>query len=248
MHTSRSSAPRRGLIMALVAACAIFAALGTWQLARRSWKLALIERVQQRVHAPPQDAPPRERWADLQPAQEEYRHVRVHGHWLAVRPALVQAVTALGPGYWALVPLRQDDGGIVLINRGYVAAAADAPPPAPGADVTVTGLLRISEPRGAFLRANDPQADRWYSRDVAAIAAARGLAGVAPFFVDADAASGPPGAAAAAGPIGGQTVIAFANNHLVYALTWYGLALLTIVMGAGVRPRAGRGPAQDTAP
>ncbi len=90
---------------------------------------------------------------------------------------------------------------------------------------TVTGLLRITEPGGGFLRHNDPAAERWYSRDVQAIAAARGLADVAPYFIDAERAAagardGPPG------PGPGLTVLAFPNSHLVYAITWYALALM----------------------
>jgi surfeit locus 1 family protein len=85
----------------------------------------------------------------------------------------------------------------------------------------LTGLLRVTEPRGAFLRHNDPAADRWYSRDVAAIAAARGIPKVAPYFIDADRSADP-----AALPVGGLTIIAFPNNHLLYALTWFGLAAM----------------------
>ena len=88
--------------------------------------------------------------------------------------------------------------------------------------VAVTGLLRMTEPGGAFLRSNDPAADRWFSRDVAAIAAAKGLADVAPYFIDADATPNPGGL-----PIGGLTVVAFRNSHLVYALTWYALAAMS---------------------
>jgi surfeit locus 1 family protein len=85
----------------------------------------------------------------------------------------------------------------------------------------LTGLLRISEPGGGFLRANDPGHDRWYSRDVAAIAASRHIDAIAPYFIDAGASADP-----AALPVGGLTVIAFPNNHLVYALTWFGLAIM----------------------
>ena len=85
----------------------------------------------------------------------------------------------------------------------------------------MTGLLRMSEPGGAFLRSNDPAADRWFSRDVAAISASRGLAMVAPYFIDAEREPG-----GSRLPIGGLTVIAFSNNHLLYALTWGTLALM----------------------
>ncbi len=79
----------------------------------------------------------------------------------------------------------------------------------------------MTEPQGRFLRSNDPAQDRWYSRDVAAIAATRALTGVAPYFIDAEAGTDPE-----AWPRGGLTVLDFPNNHLVYALTWFSLALM----------------------
>lgn len=197
-----------------------FVALGVWQLERRVWKLALIERVTERVHADPADAPGPERWSAVRTTDDEYRHVRATGTWLTESTTFVVAVTEYGRGYWALVPLRSPDGAIVIVNRGFVAArgplreAASRP-------VVVTGLLRITEPRGTVLHDNDPGHDRWYSRDVQAIARVRGLERVAPYFIDADAASAGEQAGA---PIGGLTVIAFRNDHLVYAITWFILA------------------------
>jgi surfeit locus 1 family protein len=90
--------------------------------------------------------------------------------------------------------------------------------------VEVTGLLRISEPKGGFLRENDPANNRWFSRDVPAIAAARGLTHVAPFFVDAGKGQDPADAPERA--VGGLTVVSFVNNQLVYALSWSALALM----------------------
>ena len=128
-------------------------------------------------------------------------------------------------GFWVVTPLRTTSGDVVLVNRGFVPPERRDPATRgegdPQAEVTVTGLLRMTEPKGAFLRTNDPASDRWYSRDVAAIAAARGLSQVAPFFIDADATPNAGGY-----PIGGLTVIAFPNNHLIYALTWFALALM----------------------
>jgi surfeit locus 1 family protein len=89
--------------------------------------------------------------------------------------------------------------------------------------VEIVGLLRVTEPKGRFLRSNRPEQGRWYSRDVQAIAKSRGLANVAPFFIDADSRPNP-----GALPIGGMTVVAFRNMHLVYALTWFALALLCL--------------------
>jgi surfeit locus 1 family protein len=115
-----------------------------------------------------------------------------------------------------------DDGFTVLVNRGFVTPQFRDPATraegAPEGEATVTGLLRMSEPGGGFLRHNDPQNDRWFSRDVAAIAAARGLQDTAPYFVDADATPN-----AGGWPRGGLTRITFSNSHLVYALTWFAL-------------------------
>lgn len=200
----------------------LFVVLGTWQVHRRAWKLDLIARVDQRVHAPAVSAPGPADWSTITAAADEYRHVRLRGKFLYDRQTLVWASTEQGNGVWVMTPLQRDDGSIVLINRGFVASGicrqrvhcADGP----GGDVDVSGLLRISQTH-AFLRHDDPARERWYSRNVQAIAAARALRNVAPYFVDAAAA-----ADATVWPRGGLTVIRFPNNHLSYLITWYLLA------------------------
>jgi len=146
----------------------------------------------------------------------------VTGTFLKDRETLAKAVTDQGGGYWVITPLRTGDGTIVLINRGFVPQERSDPSARDGGSqgrIEVTGLLRITEPKGGFLRDNDPAHERWYSRDVAAIAEARGLSEVAPFFIDADATPDRGGL-----PVAGLTVVRFPNNHLIYALTWFGLA------------------------
>jgi surfeit locus 1 family protein len=313
-YASRRQGRRSPLFLAVAGTVAVlffvlFAALGTWQVERRTWKLDLIARVERRVHAPPAAAAAPAQWPNITAAADEYRRVTATGTFLDDSQTLVQAVTDLGAGYWVLTPLRLADGSIVLVNRGFVPAddrdrvkpgASPAPavtPPlasathpdllSPAAAARVTGLLRMTEPHGGFLRHNDPAANRWYSRDVQAIAAARGLTHVAPYFIDAEAVPGdanprravsetagasPPASAdqrdattsptatgarmsalsAASGarmpasspangprspatnepavtPIPGLTVITFHNSHLVYAITWYTLALMVAV-------------------
>lgn len=212
---------RSVLFVALgLAALAALLWLGAWQVHRRAWKLALIAQVERRLAAPPVPAPGPAEWGRIGPDQA-YLKVRARGAFDLSRQVRVQALTELGGGYWVLAPLRTDRF-TVLVNRGFV--PADLPPArigGPAGPVTVTGLLRLSEPGGGFLRRNDPAAGRWYSRDVAAIARAERLGPVAPYFVDADATPNPGGR-----PVGGLTVVRFPNNHLVYALTWYGLALM----------------------
>ncbi|HET6388913.1 SURF1 family protein [Hyphomicrobium sp.] len=210
-----------------------FLSLGIWQIERRAWKLDLIERVDQRVHADPVAAPGPSGWPSINAKTDEYRRVTAAGQFRNDRETLVTAVTKDGGGYWVLTPLETKDGFTVLVNRGFV--PPDKRDPAQRAagqiagEATVTGLLRLSEPKGAFLRSNDPANGRWFSRDVPEIAEARGLDNVAPYFIDADATPNPGGL-----PIGGLTVIAFQNNHLVYALTWFTLALMVGVAAVRV--------------
>ena len=192
-----------------------------WQVERLAWKRALIAQVDARLHAAPAAAS----WSAIGP-QDAYRRVRVAGTFDHRAETLVQAVTAEGAGFWVVTPLRTAQG-VVLVNRGFVPAERHAPATRAAGQitgpVTITGLLRVTEPGGAFLRSNDPAANRWYSRDVAAIARARDLTQVAPYFIDADATPNPGGY-----PVGGLTVVKFSNNHLAYALTWFGLALLCL--------------------
>ncbi|AXA90717.1 SURF1 family protein [Massilia sp. YMA4] len=226
----------------VLAACAVllfcvFAALGTWQVKRLQWKLDLIERVNSRVNAAPVPAPGPQQWARVSAASDEYRRVRVSGKFLYQYTTRVQTTTARGIGFWLMTPLCTDDG-IIFVNRGFVPMRSgdlDQPaPPSAGAEpcaggfgpaAEVTGLLRLPEPKGRLLRENDPANERWYVRDVPAIAARRGLRNVAPYFVDAPAGQEYP-MDASEKPVGGLTVIAFPNNHLVYALTWFALAAM----------------------
>jgi surfeit locus 1 family protein len=211
-----------GLLCVLTVAA--LTALGIWQLERPVWKLNLIGQITRRVHAAPIDAPGPSQWPQVTADGYAYRRVRVAGQYLNDRETLVHAVTRLGGGFWVLTPLRTVAGFTVLVNRGFVPSERrDATTRAAGrvSDGTVVGLLRVTEPQGAFLHANNPAADRWYSRDVAAIAVARRLSPIAPYFIDADATPVPGGL-----PVGGLTVIELPNNHLVYALTWFTLALM----------------------
>ncbi|WP_425425207.1 SURF1 family protein [Xenophilus azovorans] len=233
------AAASRGRRAALLAGVAVgiagFVLLGNWQVQRLAWKRDLIARVDARIHAPPVAAPGPAEWPAIDRTRHEYLRVQADGRYLHDKEALVQASTALGAGYWVLTPLATADGHRIWINRGFVPTEARDPArrgrPAPEGTVHVQGLLRLSEPGGAFLRDNDPAAQRWHSRDVAALSAAHGLpaGSVAPYFIDAQAEPGTP---AGTWPAAGLTVVRFSNSHLVYAITWYGLAAL--LLGATV--------------
>ena len=224
--SARQISPKAAVLCTLaVLGIAGLLALGIWQIERRAWKLHLIQRVEQRIHSPPVAAPGPTTWRTMNAVDDEYRRVRVSGHFLNNDETLVQAVTERGPGFWVLTPLQTDAGFTVLINRGFVPSdrrdQATRPDSLVDGDTTVTGLIRMTEPKGGFLRTNNPATEQWYSRDVAAIAAAHGLSDIAPYFIDSNRRSNPGSL-----PLGGLTVVSFPNNHLVYALTWFALAAM----------------------
>lgn len=228
---ARARVSLRGVLAATGAGAAflVLIGLGTWQMERRAWKRELLAQVEARVHAPARPVPVPAVWPRLTRAADEYRHVVLRGRFDHAREALVYAVRGdedgppKGQGFLVVTPLLRADGPPVLVNRGFVPQALRDPAArAEGqvsGEVEVRGLLRMPEDASWFVPANDPARDAFYRRDPVEIAAARGLAGAAPFMVDADATPVPGG-----WPLGGGTRIAFPNRHLEYALTWYGLA------------------------
>lgn len=225
--------PRRSatVLVVLVLAGALmaagFTALGLWQVQRLSWKTDLITRIERQLRADPSPLPSAAEWPAISRERDEYRRLRAQGTYDYARETLVRGASELGTGYWVLTPLQSVEGSWVLVNRGFVPQEMrqQVPRGPDGQVVTVVGLLRLTEPGGGLLQANEPAAGLWYSRDVAAIATARGLEGpVAPFFLDAQAAPG----TGQAWPRAGLTVLRFSNNHLAYALTWFSLAAIIL--------------------
>jgi surfeit locus 1 family protein len=230
-----SAATARGrpiLLLALVAvAFAVLVALGTWQVQRLHWKEALIGHVTERLAAAPEPLPPAEDWSALAPEDYEFRKVVLRGTFLNdqelhVSIALTQPHGPIGGfGYFVVTPLVLENGdGVVLVNRGFV--PLDRKDPAtraegqPAGVVEIVGLMRPPDEGNLFTPATDRDRNIWFARDPAMMAGALSLgdARVAPFTVD-DMATAPGGL-----PQGGETVIAFPNSHLQYAVTWYGLA------------------------
>jgi surfeit locus 1 family protein len=214
-------AVRAVLIIAMALSCLGFLALAGWQFQRLGWKQDLIARIEQQLQAEPVSPP----LASAAVSKtDEYRRLRLRGRF-EPREVLVQATTELGGGHWVIAPLRLEDGSTVLVNRGFVPPEQRAPEQhaAPDGPVELVGLLRLTETGGGPIRENVPAQGRWYSRDVAGIAAQLGLAGkVAPYFVDESADPAQP----RRWPRPGLTVLRFANNHAVYAATWLALAAM----------------------
>jgi len=236
------------VLPALLALAAIvtFIGLGTWQVQRKAWKEALIESLEQRLSAPPVDLPSRERWAKLDPAKDEFRHVKFSAAFVPTAEALVYTSgSALrrdvsGPGYWVFAPAQLTTGGIVVINRGFVPEGRQDPATRAVATVTGTadfvGVMRWPESRGVFSAKDDPAHNLWFTRDPAGIATAKGWGEVAPFYVELESPQ-PSGGLPRAGPL----TATLRNEHLQYAITWYGLASVVAVMFAyWLRGRAAR--------
>jgi len=207
-------------------ALAVLVALGTWQVERLHWKESLNATLAERLGAPavtPEALP-----AGL--AEAEFRRVRLDGRFRHDRELFLGPRTLRGEvGMHVVTPFERTAGGIVLVDRGFVPNARRAPATrAEGqvdGTVTVEGVVRLPGRRGAFTPDDDPRANQWFTVDPPAMAAAAGVGAVAPWYVEAGPASNPGGL-----PVGGQTVAMLPNNHLQYAMTWYGLAVALVVI------------------
>jgi len=225
----------------VLAAVATLIALGTWQIQRKAWKEALIETLDQRLSAAPTPLPPRASWGGLQKLQDEFRHVRFSAQLLPETEAFVFTSGSglrsdvTGPGYWVFALARSADGSLLAINRGFVPqdrkeAIARSMNQA-GGPIDMIGVMRWPEPRSYFSPHGDAGRNLWFVRDHLAIAAARGWhqrgGELAPFFIDLEAPI-PPGG----WPRPGVLKANLRNEHLQYAITWYGLAVVLIIMFA----------------
>ena len=203
--------------------------LGLWQLQRLAWKEALIREIGERTAAAAVSLPPRSAWASLKTDDYDYRRVLATGTFdhagevHVFRPLGDARGPYHGVGDLVLTPFRLASRGTVIVNRGFV--PSDRVDPATrssgqiGGEVTITGLMREPEGRNAFTPADDPAHGEWFTRDPDAIARVLRLTDAAPFTLDEDAAAVPGGL-----PQGGETILDIPNDHLSYALTWFGLA------------------------
>ena len=200
---------------------ALLVGLGVWQIQRLHEKEALIASVEAGLNAPPV---PLDDALAGGPANAEWRHVRVTGHFLHDKELYVFARGPLGAvGVDIVTPLVMEDGRTVLIDRGFVPEALHESATRQAAqiagDVSLTGVLRLSQQPGLFTPAPNTNTRLWFVKDVPSMAKAAGLT-VPPFVIEADATPNPGG-----WPLGGQTRVEFPNDHLQYAVTWFGLAL-----------------------
>lgn len=231
---------RRGIIglgIFTMLTVAVLLGLGIWQLQRRAEKHALIAALSERLAAAPGELPSAAQWSALTPAHDEFRHVRFSATYERRPDAMVYSSGSAirddisGPGTWAFMPARVPEAETVVINTGFVQntmqdrAQQDraVAPLISGAAETLTGYIRFPEPAGALTPSENLAKRLWFTRDHRSMAQALGWAQdgrqVAPFYIDLESpvpASGVP----KPGPLG----IHLKDDHLQYAITWFGLA------------------------
>ena len=212
--------------LCLIPALALLIGLGVWQLERLQEKEALIASVEAGLSAP---AMPLDQLLKSGIAGAEWRRVSISGRFLHDRE---QYLFAQGPGgalgVQVITPFVLADGRVVLVDRGFVPdALRDPAQRAQGqtaGEISLTGILRVSQHPGAFTPAPDPKARLWFVKDVPAIAKAVRLTTI-PVLIDADATPNKGG-----WPLGGQTRVDFPNDHLQYAITWFCLAFALLAV------------------
>ncbi len=218
------SASRRRLLVPAASALVMFlvlVSLGVWQVHRLAWKEALLAEIDHAEAAPAIELP-----SEPQPFQK----VRVQGHY---RPDLTATYGALvndtptGPamGGRLIMALERSGAPDILIDRGWVPEHVAVATPA-GA-VSVTGYVRMADRSGLFSATDDLAGRHFYTLDPAAIGRAMGLDTVAPFIL---VALGPQSGETDAYPVPAQHLPRPPNDHLSYAITWFGLALVLLVV------------------
>ncbi len=225
---------------AVIAALAVLLSLGSWQMLRRAEKHVLIARIEVQMQAPPVVLPA----AINDPAAFDYRRVTVRGRYLHGREMLLLNRVRNGvAGIHVITPLVREDGPTVLVDRGWAPLARPADDPAfvgqPPGPVTISGVARVPVKTGAFTPDNEPARGLWFSVDLAAMAAAKGIGPVAPVLVVAD--TRPDGIRKY--PIPVPVRAGLRDDHLQYAVTWYSLAL--VLVGVVIAARRRRRPARE---
>jgi surfeit locus 1 family protein len=223
-------------------ALGILISLGNWQVNRLYWKESLLADIQQRSTAAPANLAELERLLAAGEAVD-YRHATASGRYLNDKERHFLATFEGQSGFYLYTPLELADGRYLFVNRGFVPYDRKDPATRPESLVegpqTVTGLARaeLAAKPSSLVPDNDETANIFYWKDLTRMAASVGLPAdqVLPFFLDADSTP-----VAGGLPKGGVTQIDLPNNHLQYAITWYGLAfaLVAVVLAGLIRRKS----------
>ncbi len=191
--------------------------LGLWQVQRLAWKEGVLAEIEARIAADPVPLP-----ASPDPEADRYLPVRATGLIGDQDLRVLISAKGVGPAYRIIAPLTLDDGRRVLVDRGYVPdAAKDAP--RPGGEATITGNLHWPDEIDGFTPDNDIFGNVWFARDVPAMAEALGTEPVL-IIVRQTSETAP-----RVTPLPVDTS-GIPNDHLQYAVTWFGLAAVWVLM------------------
>ena len=214
--------PRLWPTLVAVPALAILVGLGIWQLQRLTWKEALIETLEERTAAAPVPLPQILQDVDLETL--EFRRVRVEGTWLPTVPlALLNRTFNSQVGVHQIAALQRTIGPPLLVDRGWVPAGTVATALSPDV-VAVEGFVRRFREPGYFVPDNEPARDLWYAMNADEMAAAMGMAEVAPVYLSVAPAD------TEALPRANLPSVNLRNDHLQYAITWFGIAAGLVVV------------------
>lgn len=228
-----SDAPTRGLAVPAALAfvgLVVLAGLGTWQLERKAWKEGLVATLEQKRNDAPGALPPPAQWPNMRPENSEFTRVRARVEFTGAADALVYTSGSSirddvkGAGYFVFAPARLPDGRQVVVNRGFAPSRTYSAASGPA---EITGSIRWPEAPSLFVSDHDAAGEVWMVRDPPAMAARRGWGAVAPFYIEQEAPV-PPGGVPHPAPLR----VHLRNDHLQYAITWYGLAVVLVVMFA----------------
>lgn len=203
----------------------LLCALGGWQLHRLQWKTALIETID-REYAKDAAAHPLDT-AAIQNTQNRILRGTITGRYRHEKAIFMEPRTYEGKsGFHLITPFGLKSGGFIFVNRGWLPQDQKDGINRPGGPITLTGYFRIPAYINAFVPENDPPRDKWYAYRPAQIAAARKIGPLITdkiFMLEKE-----PGSAAYPVHIGTRWYPP--NNHLHYALFWFIMAGVLLVI------------------
>ena len=190
--------------------------LGQWQLDRLVWKEGILAEIEAKISDAPVALP-----LEPDPEADKYRAVALTGRFGEGVQRVLDSQKKVGPGYQIVSPFRTEEGRTVLVDRGFVRIETPLTPP-PAGTVTVTGNLHWPDDRTSSTPENDLDENIWFARDIPQMA---GILETEPTLV---VARDVPGSLAVTPlPVTTENI---PNDHLQYAVTWFSLAVIWVVM------------------
>ncbi|KAJ3392819.1 surf-like protein [Lobulomyces angularis] len=136
----------------------------------------------------------------------------------------------IGFGYFLISPFTLVNGERILVNRGWIhnSHKNEVAKRSLKGIQSYKGLIKFSEKKNMFIPENEPSKNQWYSLDSEMISS---LANTLPVVVeitsDEEIKSNPKNSIL---PIPKPPTIDLPNNHLSYAITWFGMCLFSSAM------------------